>query len=180
MNLNLLRNLAIVCGPLAMSACHQSRDSRPLIHQQEQATVRNVYPTKPAADISDLRKLSAQEERNMHEYFPAEMYAKFPNDIRYLLRRADFEHDICKTGPGAGGPNGVRAARSCDASDALLIAIENNGWCWGGSTTESDKRWVRCQLDLRSGCLLEEGQTLTPDQVQACRREADASIASQP
>ena len=182
MALNLFRIFIIFCEPVAMIACHQNKDSQPLIHRQERAGIKNAYASKPASDLLDLRKLTAQEVQNMQEYFPVKMYVRFPNDIRDLLRRADFEHDFCKAGPLPGDPDNLRSARSCDASDALLIVIEDRGWCWGGSTTESDKRWVKCRFDPRSGCLLEQGQTLTPDQVQACRRDADAvaSVATQP
>jgi hypothetical protein len=168
--------LLVICATL--SACHSLQNSQ----RQRYASARNdadeaIYGGV-LSEVDGLRKLSAPEIKDMVEYYPLHHYSTYPPDIRVFLQREYFEHDLCRIAPGADGSNGPRAMRSCNASFHMMIALEDKGWCWGGSTTESEKRWVRCRDTVESGYMLADREPFSPAEIQQAEREAQVAASS--
>ena len=101
--------------------------------------------------VQKLHHLNSQGMLDISKYYPLSNYKLFPKSTRRLLQREEFENSICRQTGAIDGPSQARVWRHCNARYYVLVALEDKGWCWGGSTTEASKHWIKCADDPDSG-----------------------------
>ena len=89
---------------------------------------------------------SKSERADLYRYYSERKYMKYPKSVRLLIRRADSANGICRNATDA---QRVIGHRACDLRDRATALIEARGWCWGGSDTYSEQRWLPCAQDGR-------------------------------
>lgn len=84
------------------------------------------------------------DSRQNAKYFPAAAYAKYPADVRALLRTVDIEMDAC-----TGHSGDVETLRACKRAYFANLDVWKRGWCSIITEPGLLENWSRCAPDAR-------------------------------